>query len=200
MNYRTKSNASFRTRKRFFIFNCIIKGIQSFTDPDFMNFKIDNELVKLYATEYFQFYSDDKLKNFNCPLTINEIYCKMMDFEKEHANRFKNLEGRYFNEIFPVIFPLDKFELLGKKEKCYYCDITLEEVELLVEKGQIFKKSERGWHFEIDRKKPNLEYSVDNCEVACYWCNNAKTDEFDDEEFSPIGRKIGDVLRARLNK
>jgi 5-methylcytosine-specific restriction endonuclease McrA len=62
------------------------------------------------------------------------------------------------------------------------------------------KKNERGWNFEIDRKKPNLEYTTENCVAACYWCNNAKTDEFDDVEFKPIGELIGDTLKARFNK
>ena len=51
---------------------------------------------------------------------------------------------------------------------------------------------------EIDRKAPNQEYSDDNCEPICYWCNNAKTDEFSAEEFKPIGMAIGNALRARL--
>ena len=47
---------------------------------------------------------------------------------------------------------------------------------------------------EIDRKKPNLEYTKENCVRCCYWCNSAKTDEFDDVEFESIGdasKKIG---------
>ena len=71
-------------------------------------------------------------------------------------------------------------------------------IEELAQKGKLYKKNERGWNMEIDRKKPNLEYTTDNCVAACYWCNNAKTDEFDDEEFEPIGEQIGNALLKRL--
>jgi hypothetical protein len=36
--------------------------------------------------------------------------------------------------------------------------------------------------------------------MSCYWCNNAKTDEFDDIEFKPIGELIGKTLRKRLKE
>jgi hypothetical protein len=36
--------------------------------------------------------------------------------------------------------------------------------------------------------------------MACYWCNNAKTDEFTAEEFKPIGEAIGAALMARINR
>ncbi|HPT73200.1 MAG TPA: hypothetical protein PLE74_13070, partial [Candidatus Cloacimonadota bacterium] len=58
----------------------------------------------------------------------------------------------------------------------------------------------RGWTLEIDRKKPNLEYEEDNCVMCCYWCNNAKTDEFDDVEFLPIGNAINQIWNGRLGR
>ena len=36
--------------------------------------------------------------------------------------------------------------------------------------------------------------------IVCYWCNNDKTDEFDAEEFKPIGLEIGKALKARLSE
>jgi 5-methylcytosine-specific restriction endonuclease McrA len=86
---------------------------------------------------------------------------------------------------------------LSVADQCYYCEITIDEIIELINKRKIFKKNERGWKMEIDRKEPNQEYSDENCVPACYWCNNAKTDEFNAEEFKLIGEAIGKVLRAR---
>ncbi len=36
--------------------------------------------------------------------------------------------------------------------------------------------------------------------MSCYWCNNAKTDEFDAEEFKVIGLVIGTTFKVRLEK
>jgi 5-methylcytosine-specific restriction endonuclease McrA len=51
---------------------------------------------------------------------------------------------------------------------------------------------------EVERFDSNLEYTKDNCAMACYWCNNAKTDEFTKEEFQPIADQIKLVWETRL--
>ena len=53
---------------------------------------------------------------------------------------------------------------------------------------------------KIDRKLPNLEYSEENCCMACYWCNNAKTDEFSPKEFKPIAEGIRKAWNERLKQ
>ncbi len=50
----------------------------------------------------------------------------------------------------------------------------------------------------IDRKSPNEESYFENVVMACYWCNDAKTDEFDAKEFEPIGNEIEEALKGRL--
>ena len=42
-------------------------------------------------------------------------------------------------------------------------------------------------------------YNPDNCVLACYWCNNAKTDAFTDKEFKPIGDIIGKTIKSIIN-
>jgi hypothetical protein len=65
-------------------------------------------------------------------------------------------------------------------------------------KGEIFNKRDtRGFSMEIDRKEPNKEYTSGNSVLSCYWCNNAKTDEFFYDEFKPI---IGESFRLLWNK
>jgi hypothetical protein len=61
------------------------------------------------------------------------------------------------------------------------------------------KHETRGYSFEIDRKEPNLEYSTENCLMSCFWCNNAKTDEFNEKEFKIIAASIEEVWEKRLS-
>lgn len=87
--------------------------------------------------------------------------------------------------------------------KCYYCNITEEQIRTLIDKGKIKTKrlSTRGKTLEIDRREPNKPYDeIANLVFCCYWCNNAKTDEFEEEEFKPIGMEIGKALRNRLKE
>ena len=77
--------------------------------------------------------------------------------------------------------------------------ITEDMISDLIGEKQIHKKHiTRGWSLEIDRKKPNHEYSEENCVWCCYWCNNAKTDEFTYKEFKKIGETIKTVWNDRL--
>ena len=54
----------------------------------------------------------------------------------------------------------------------------------------------RGKRLELDRVNPNLPYdNLDNIVWCCYWCNNAKSNFFTNDEFLPIANAIGNVLR-----
>jgi len=48
----------------------------------------------------------------------------------------------------------------------------------------------RGRNLEVDRKNAKGKYSPDNCILACYPCNNAKSDVFSYSEFKEIGKTI----------
>ncbi len=102
-----------------------------------------------------------------------------------------------YRKRFAVIFPKEEFEKLYKVHECAYCGISEEDIMQLAKTDRIFKKSERGWHLEIDRKDSNKEYMPGNCVRCCYWCNNAKTDEFTEDEFKPIAEKIREVWVKR---
>ena len=84
---------------------------------------------------------------------------------------------------------------------CHYCGVTQEELNCLHEIGIDNKRTTRGRTLEIDRKVANDHYSnLSNLTYSCYWCNNAKTDTFSEEEFKIIGKAIGQVWQQRLNK
>lgn len=85
------------------------------------------------------------------------------------------------------------------KECCHYCGVTQVELDKLNQIGITNKRSTRGRTLEIDRKIPFEKYSnISNLTYSCYWCNNAKTDTFTEEEFKTIGKAISTVWKQRL--
>ncbi len=87
------------------------------------------------------------------------------------------------------------------ERKCCYCGITEVEIKHLIEVNQINTKrlKNRGKKLELERKKPNESYdNIENLAYCCYWCNNAKTDEFSVEEFADIGKEINKIWKKRL--
>jgi len=192
--YRKKAKDSFKTKKNIFLFDRVINNKIEFTYEDFEKFQITNDLVKIYAGEYWQ----QEYTYVINGKTIKEIQDRIAEIESKNI-KLKEFEKKYI-ENFSKIFPEEDFEKLLNQKECHYCKITIEELEKLADKRKLFNKTNRGWTLEIDRLKPNLEYSKENCVMACYWCNNAKTDEFDEEEFKPIGQEIEKIWKKRLEE
>ncbi len=86
-----------------------------------------------------------------------------------------------------------KFLELTLNDNCYYCGISIKEINDL----KLYTKRARGYIMEIDQLDANGFYTDGNCVACCYWCNNAKTDEFSDEEFKKIGNAIAEVWKKR---
>jgi 5-methylcytosine-specific restriction endonuclease McrA len=86
---------------------------------------------------------------------------------------------------------------------CHYCSLPESSLtELQNNPAHINKRyPHRGQSLEIDRKKAWLPYNnIDNLVLACYWCNNAKTDTFTEVEFLKIGKEIKLIWEQRLNR
>ena len=89
------------------------------------------------------------------------------------------------------------------ERRCHYCKITEDEIDQLIRKNLITTKrlTTRGRKLEIERLSPNEFYdNLNYLVLCCYWCNNAKTDEFTSEEFEQVGRLIGIIWKNRLEK
>lgn len=203
MKYRDKSDDSCASRLRFYLFKLALTRSEPSLD-DFLNFDLDQEealkFVELYTTEYQQFEKKYVLPYFDNELENDELYERMKALEEKHKDLFATFKAAYFKEVFPKKMSQEEFKSLENTKKCGYCEITLEEINKLASANKLYKKNERGFSLELDRKSPNKEYSFENCVMACYWCNNAKTDEFTAEEFVPIGKAIGTALKNRLLK
>ncbi|GAB4161752.1 MAG: hypothetical protein Tsb0033_19720 [Winogradskyella sp.] len=95
------------------------------------------------------------------------------------------------------------------EKQCFYCGISEQECQEIVHKGILtsnrfpkygnFKQGvNRGYWLEIDRKMPKEKYSKDNCVLACYFCNNDKSDVFNEEQYKLFFQDRAKFLRSLL--
>lgn len=195
--YNEKANDSFRTKRNLYLFSKALNNTwQEFGLDDFRQFRIDPALVNEYTTIYWQYEPGYEIRE---GLTNDMIQKEIARKEVELKAGIETLRQDYISTVFPALFPPDKFVDLTNTQECAYCGITIPMVTELANKQQLYKKNYRGWSLEIDRKDSNFEYSPDNCVMACYWCNNAKTDEFSHEEFKIVGEVIKKIWHGRIN-
>ena len=87
---------------------------------------------------------------------------------------------------------------------CDYCGLSSKESLLLFNRYPKFtREGRRGKRLELDRINPlisNYGQDIKNLALACYWCNNAKTNYFTFEEFKKIGEKIKEIQLIRITK
>ena len=88
---------------------------------------------------------------------------------------------------------------LKTEKRCVYCTLTQDEIRCFHElvKRRNKRGTTRGRSLEIDRKTDG-SYTEENCVFSCYYCNNAKSDIFEAEEFKVIGQAIAMVIRSRI--
>ncbi|MCT7500127.1 HNH endonuclease [Aliarcobacter cryaerophilus] len=119
------------------------------------------------------------------------------------CSRHKSIIDR--NAMAGVTLKLYEFEKWygddSKDRQCEYCLIKESEIKDLISKGKIYTKrlTTRGRTMEVDRKDPKGHYEINNLIMSCYWCNNAKTDEFSYEEFRKMSCRTNDIWEKRLN-
>ena len=198
--YERKAKESFKARFDLLLFKHILEGDSNpISESELDAFRIEeNGLLKKYLNIYWQKDRFDKLDE----IVIEDIYIAMMKWKMEQKVSIVNLQNHYVKKTFLNVFPFEEFnEFVRAKLKCEYCHITEEGIQALINAHQLnTKKDTRGLSLEIDRKKPNYEYTKENCVWCCYWCNNAKTDEFSYDEFKKIGKVIESIWDGRLSR
>jgi 5-methylcytosine-specific restriction endonuclease McrA len=200
--YIQKAKSSFKARFDLLLYYRITNGNRgTISTNELDEFEINDYSDSL--NEYIQVYwQQEENKTFNIRgRVIEDIYKDMKDWKENNKKNIDSLLKHYIENTFRKVFPRKDFDqLLEPEQKCEYCHITKEQIDVLINKRKLYKKHiTRGWSLEIDRKEPNLEYTKKNCVMCCYWCNNAKTDEFSYEEFKKIGVEIEKTWRERLN-
>lgn len=199
ITYNSIAQRSFKAKWKIYLFKKVVSKAEDTIDiHDFEKFVLEDKLVKQYTNEFWQ----EEATYVIGELTVQEIYDKIKSYEKDPKKKSKRKEllNFYVKNQFQKLMTKADFKQLTSAKSCYYCKTHIDDIEKLGEERKIRKKNLRGWSLEVERIRPNYEYSKDNCEMSCYWCNNAKTDEFSEDEFKAIGKIIGEVFKRRLNK
>ncbi|NPV00452.1 MAG: hypothetical protein HPY53_03620 [Brevinematales bacterium] len=144
----------------------------------------DESILNIYEGK-----RDLKLLKQKSDFNINalDFWNRVNDFGNKRFDTLTQINNtlyKIFKEYFEKLITIDEFEEICKPDACYYCGITRKNLDSLLDSFLIFKdmwKQGKGWNFEVDRT--NYEYKKGEIVLCCYWCNNAKTDEFSAEEF-----------------
>lgn len=97
----------------------------------------------------------------------------------------------------------------SQEKVCHYCGIKEEEIQMIVssgklkskrfpENGNIQRGRSRGFWLEIDRSNSFEKYSIKNCVLSCYFCNNDKSDVFDGETYKEFQNNRMDFLKKLM--
>lgn len=192
---------SFKTKLDIFLFHrSIIKGnLEDVTVQEFKNFKIDPDIEAKYQRAW-QLDGDDSL--IPSGITMKALDDLIEAWGKLNTDLQEELRSNYKILFVTEYFPFSEFEKIYDRDPkhriCHYCKKSDQELTELRKQGKILTKKLRGYTMEVDRRRANFEYSKENIVLACYWCNNAKTDEFSEDEFlEHIGPGIEHIWNDR---
>jgi 5-methylcytosine-specific restriction endonuclease McrA len=117
--------------------------------------------------------------------------------ERQLKDLYKRLENR--GSSFKDYEAFKKW-YYSQEKKCHYCGITEKETSEIVEKGLLTSKRfpKRGARLEISRKNPKVDYSEKNCVLTCYYCNNDKSDIFDEKQYKAFFQNRAKFLKDLL--
>ncbi len=192
---------SFSTKLDIFLFSRIIRkeNLVGINSDEFIRFSITKDITDTYQKAW-QLAGSGRLTERG--LTMDQLDNTIEGWIKNNTALKEELLKQYKVLFTTEYFPFGDFEKIydpdSRKRVCHYCNISDAEIKKLRSRGRIYSKVNRGYTMEIDRLKPNREYSKKNCVLACYWCNNAKSDEFTSNEFSEhIGPGIESIWGGR---
>ncbi len=172
--------------------------IKKYSDVDVSKeeiFNIEKETIERFKGDYKEM---DRVRE------RNRKYKAWKEKNKDIIKVIKSLFLNHFEERLPYdYFSKEFYKEDNYNRKCEYCGITEKNIKLLIDEEKINTKRlySRGNHMEVDRKESSGEYNKDNIALCCYWCNNAKTDEFTCEEFKDnVGSVFKKIWDERLTK
>jgi hypothetical protein len=95
--------------------------------------------------------------------------------------------------------------------ECSICGISEHSLQRLIrgnllkskrfpENGKVKRGKARGWWLEVDRNDPLKNYSVENCSLVCYFCNNDKSDVFTLDEYKEFSKNRMKYLKNLENR
>ena len=158
----------------------------------------DNENIKHKYSTLYHHDANEKIGG----LPVGDIWNQLAEVKKIEKLSDLYKEIRPKNSKYKFDLSWGKFVSILVNSKCSYCGISISNVYDLAEKEKLFTKRLRGYSIEVDQidaysRHTDSNYTDDNCAASCYWCNNAKTDEFKVHEFKEIARGIHKTWKER---
>ena len=157
-------------------------------------------------------FADEICRDLNITRKEYSEYAKQLDIERQDEIRIiKRVRTLYHNKKNLEDFKFQNFNSFYKwyikqyqiqNGKCYYCKTDEKIISALFEKKfHNRKRTTRGKHLEIERRNStdNL-YSAENCVLACYFCNNDKSDIFDEPEYLEYLKDRKGFLNSQFEK
>lgn len=157
-----------------------------------------------YTNRIHEFSKIDKYNNW-APGTAKANYGSIDEFYQEELgiskkklyelrvgfDTYNRLYSKYYNEQRKELF--ESPELLLKwfaeqNESCQYCGITQADLLKIVKKRSgnltLNGKTKRSkGTLEIEKQDPAIGYSFNNCILACPFCNNAKSNLIEEQDW-----------------
>jgi hypothetical protein len=156
--------------------------------------------------------ADDICRDMKITRKEYSEYAKRLDIERQNEIQIiKRVRTLYHNKKNLEDFKFQNFNKFYKwyikqyeiqNGKCYYCKTEEKIISTLFEKKFHYRKrTTRGIHLEIERRNStdNL-YSAENCVLACYFCNNDKSDIFDEYEYLEYLKDRKGFLTSQFEK
>ncbi len=144
----------------------------------------DCQLNKIFHAPLYEKYDSDMI-----------VAEKWEQIQTEDISTINNITVPYkFNLSFCY------FVKMLVEHNCHYCGISVEQINEIASGCKLYTKRPRGYTLEIDQIESAKGYSDSNCVASCYWCNNAKTDEFSEDEFKNIACGINISWNKRLQR
>jgi hypothetical protein len=114
---------------------------------------------------------------------LRSIYSRKMASLKKHPP----LHGEYWSyEEFKNWYETQ----YSNSPKCHYCEIPENLIEQIYWKTRRTKRPATRTKLELERLDPFGNYNSENVVLACFNCNNCKSDLFSSDEFLKIGKEI----------
>jgi 5-methylcytosine-specific restriction endonuclease McrA len=99
----------------------------------------------------------------------------------------------------------------NQEKVCHYCGLLEKESQEIVmtsilksnrfpQDGKLGRGQSRGVWLEVDRIKPKENYSPENCVLACYYCNNDKSDIFHGDDYKKFKTNRVEFLRELIQQ
>lgn len=113
---------------------------------------------------------------------------------------------RQGKDSFENFISFEKWYNNQQPKVCHYCGLSEEESQQIVmtgllkssrfpKEGKIGRGQSRGVWLEVDRLSPKENYSPENCVLACYFCNNDKSDIFHGDDYKKFKENRVEYLR-----